>query len=303
MIYIYRRAASTGALTLAEALGGRRYRALQMPIERKVRPNDVVICWGERLEPIPNVRILNGVPFRNKLQDAQRLREAGVATIEVSMTRPMLAALPVVPVIDPAVAIWEKAQTLANDFTQVQLSRNQVLIDGIEHMYLTFNALQQALRDPAPTPAAQASLGPDLNWVGRLVHHVGGNDLLNPPPRPDFWVKKEDIVREFRVHSFKGRSIRAGMKVHRPGIAIPHEWIRSWDGGWRISYDGASVRQRHRDIAHAAIEALGLDFGAVDIAERRDGNVFVLEVNRAPGLEGGTITVYANAIRAWLGGM
>lgn len=134
-------------------------------------------------------------------------------------------------------------------------------------------------------------------WLGRRLSHIGGRDFFNPPVRPDFWVKKEDIVKEYRVHSFKGRSLRAGVKIPRVGME-PHPWIRSHEGGWRISYNG-KVRQRHRDLAHAAITALGLDFGAVDIAQRRDKSLFVLEVNRAPGLEGGTLDAYARAVEEW----
>jgi hypothetical protein len=40
----------------------------------------------------------------------------------------------------------------------------------------------------------------------------------------------------------------------------------------------------------------------VDIGVRADGSLLVLEVNRAPGLEGGTITRYADAIRKWQNG-
>ena len=124
--------------------------------------------------------------------------------------------------------------------------------------------------------------------------------LLNP----DYWSKKEPIVREFRVHSFLGRSIRAGVKDLRDGFtsATAHPWVRSWEAGWRIRYDGVSSRQRHRDLAHAAVRALGLDFGAVDIAEKADGSLMVLEVNRAPGLEGGTVDAYASAVERWLNG-
>ena len=34
--------------------------------------------------------------------------------------------------------------------------------------------------------------------------------------------------------------------------------------------------------------------------ERADGSLLVLEVNRAPGLEGGTIDAYTDAIRQWI---
>lgn len=165
------------------------------------------------------------------------------------------------------------------------------------------------LRD-AKVPTIELSDRPQAGYVGRLVDHVGGNDLLKPPKNPDFWVKQEVFVKEFRVHSFKGVSIRAGIKAPRDGFILPpdgvlqpgflHPWVRSWDGGWRILYDGVSVKQRHRDVAHAAIAALGLDFGAVDIGQRKDKSLVVLEVNRAPGIEGGSIGAYAKAIQGWM---
>jgi hypothetical protein len=223
-IYIYRKAASEGAVALAKAIGG--IKTGRLP--KQLLKQDIVICWGSTLQGVP-CKVLNGAVLRSKLSDAKILRDAGVPTIEVSQ--------------DP-----KKGE------------------DG---------------------------------WLPRIANHTGGLDLLHPPRVADFWVKKLDISREFRVHSFAGRSIRAGVKVTRKGFANPHPWIRSWDGGWRISYDGTSVKQKHRDVAHAAIKALGLDFGAVDIGECKGGALVVLEVNRAPGLEGGTIEAYVEAIKRW----
>ena len=157
------------------------------------------------------------------------------------------------------------------------------------------------LLEKLKVPTIEVSLTPKEGWLPRIVNHTGGLDLLRPPAHPEFWVKKEVFVKEFRVHSFDGQSIRAGIKVPRQGFDKPHAWIRSWDGGWRISYDGKSIKQRHRDVAHKAVEALGLTFGAVDIGERKDKSLVVLEVNRAPGLEGGTIGCYADAIHSWIG--
>ena len=80
-----------------------------------------------------------------------------------------------------------------------------------------------------------------------------------------------------------------------------HPWIRSHSSGWRLDYgEGArTVRQKHRDAAKAAVLALGLDFAAVDVAETRDKRVLVLEVNRAPGLEGVTVAKYVEKIKEW----
>jgi hypothetical protein len=173
-------------------------------------------------------------------------------------------------------------------------------------MVRAFTDLYATLR--VPPPAAPPVV--NVTWLGRALHHVGGNDLLNPDPNPGYFVKKEAFVKEVRIHSFLGKSIRAGVKGLREGFTttlgvggqLASDWVRSWDGGWRIHYDGVSSKKKHRDLAHAAVKALGLDFGAVDIGERADGSVLVLEVNRAPGLAEGTIDVYANAIRGWING-
>lgn len=138
-------------------------------------------------------------------------------------------------------------------------------------------------------------------WLGRSFQHHSGNDLLNPPSHPGFWVKKEDLRQEWRIHVWNGTSARVALKVaNSPGA---HPWVRSHSAGWRLDYgEGArTVRQRHRDVAKAACAALGLDFAAVDVAETSDGRVLALEVNRAPGLEGETIAKYRDKILAWVG--
>jgi glutathione synthase/RimK-type ligase-like ATP-grasp enzyme len=46
-------------------------------------------------------------------------------------------------------------------------------------------------------------------------------------------------------------------------------------------------------LAQQAIDALGYDFGAVDIIRRRD-KLYVLEVNSSPGLEDRKLQLYAD---------
>ena len=153
---------------------------------------------------------------------------------------------------------------------------------------------------------------PSEGFIARSKYHVGGNDLLNTPARPDFYAKKEPLVKEYRIHSFNQRSIRAGVKQPRDGFQVvgseadfklgldAHPWIRSYDGGWRINYDDFQSTKDLRELAHKAVKALKLNFGAVDIGERADGTRLVLEVNKAPGLEGGTLEAYKRAIEKWL---
>lgn len=307
--YIYRRNSSASARSLADAVEGRRWRRAAPP--SPLRAGDIVVCWGEEAPVVPaGVHVINGGALRNKFTDATVLREAGVRTIEVSRTRP--APIAAVATTDTALALWEAAQNLAGDFVEIEtFSRTPVMVTGLNQLAAAITNLRQSLERPAPiaTPAR-----PNGEWVGRMNNHIGGNDLLAPPATPDYFSRKLDLVREYRVHSFDGRSIRAGRKELRDGFALatPHPqtgtptvqtaspWIRSFDGGWRIVYDSFESTQPMRALAAAACTALGLVFGAVDIGETRDGNLVVLEVNRAPGLEGNSLTSYGTALTRWI---
>src|SRR5262245_60444506 len=222
MLYVYRRAVSTGARLLTEALKQAGVEAKRVRRLPRLAGSDRVLAWGET-----HKGALNGdAPIRSKITDAAILLKAGVPTVEVSAT----------------------------------------------------------FRE---------------GWLGRSRNHTCGDDLLVPPTRPDYWVRKLDIVEEYRVHMFHELSIRAGRKIPRDGA---HSWIRSLQSGWWISYDGKGIKQKHRELAKKAVKALGLDFGAVDLAKLKDGTLIVLEVNRAPGVEGNSITAYVNAIQKWVGG-
>jgi hypothetical protein len=142
-------------------------------------------------------------------------------------------------------------------------------------------------------------------WFGRSAHHMRGRDFLRPPASPDFYVKKLNIVEEYRIHVFNYdgkddiRILRWGRKEPRNGKA--HPWIRSDAAGWRLSYNlpSQALPKGLRGVAKAAVKALGMDFGAVDMGLTSTGKPIIFEVNSAPGLdEGGrTIHLYADAMR------
>jgi hypothetical protein len=146
-------------------------------------------------------------------------------------------------------------------------------------------------------------------WLPRSSHHTGGADLLNPPAIVDMWVRFMTFEREFRIHTWRIPSgdyvsARVGLKVPAEDHPSPHPWVRSYDAGWRLSYGKRAqdaIRQNVRDAASASVRALGLDFGAVDIGVRPGGHPIVLEVNRAPGMEGTTPEVYARKVMLWAG--
>ena len=146
-------------------------------------------------------------------------------------------------------------------------------------------------------------------WLGRSLHHQEGGDFLpiGEAPKVSFFTRKLEILREFRFHVFKFgdvfKSIRGGERV--PRIPEHHPWVRSWDAGWKISYGNAlEGAGKAREAAKKALEAVGYDFGAVDVGILRGGEPVVIEVNARPGLEarGKTVLKYVEAIRGIVNG-
>lgn len=270
MLYVYRRAASNSARDLADSfsVNSRKIGDLASAhYGQGVRAGDFVICWGESLTQAPTgVKVLNGAPQTSKFEAARKLLAAHVPTVEVSLTQPTQVAANAVFHLQP---------------DQLHLNRATAL--------RVIRDLQGFLATPERAPDT---------WLPRRNNHVGGNDLLHPGVG-EYYSKKEALTQEFRIHVFRGKSIRAGVKTPREG-ATPHDWIRSYDGGWKIDYTEFTSTKAQRKVAIDAVAALGLDFGAVDIGQKEDGSFIVLEVNRAPGTEGGTVTAYTRAIEAWI---
>lgn len=135
--------------------------------------------------------------------------------------------------------------------------------------------------------------GPPPTWLPRTLHHHEAKDLLGELEHGDYYTKYVPCVAEGRVHVFQGQVIRVGTKV--PRTPNPHPWVRSWDAGWKFSYDHG-LPEPARALGRRAVRALGYDFGAVDIGVDERGEPLVFEVNSAPGLEGHSLDVYAEAL-------
>lgn len=116
--------------------------------------------------------------------------------------------------------------------------------------------------------------------------------------------------REYRYHIFRGEVIDVSKKVHDKNYDdIPNEMIRSHRKGWRFQRCRLELvneyRQSVTETALAAVEALGLDFGAVDIVwghkpTEETLRPYVLEINTAPGIEGSVLDKYVTKISEWL---
>lgn len=130
---------------------------------------------------------------------------------------------------------------------------------------------------------------------GAGIELLEPNDDIPNAPLYTRYVKKKD---EYRVHVVNGQVIDFAKKMVRAGSEGNNFQVRNFDNGWIFARGGAELPHDVKEQSLKAIEALSLDFGAVDVGYNiREDVATVYEVNTAPGLEGTTITSYANTFR------
>lgn len=137
----------------------------------------------------------------------------------------------------------------------------------------------------------------------KLTGHSGDGIVIVEPgeqlpdaPLYTMYVFKE---KEFRVHVCNGKVIDTQRKIKDPDREVVTWKVRSHQNGFifaRNNIDPCAIRD---ELAINAISALALDFGAVDIIQDKKGNYYVLEINTAPGFEGQTVEIYAEAFREY----
>lgn len=117
-------------------------------------------------------------------------------------------------------------------------------------------------------------------------------ELVDAPLYTEYIPKQE----EFRVHVMKGEAFFVQRKARN--LDVPDEnvnWqVRNHDNGFIFAHKDVEIEEEAKELAVNAVNALGLDFGAVDLIQNRKG-FYVLEVNTACGLEGTTLEKYVEA--------
>lgn len=169
----------------------------------------------------------------------------------------------------------------------------------------------------AGVPVPEVMCGADVRVpaLGRERHHARGSGIILCRTQEDvdratergseYFVSCVAKHREYRIHVFRGSVIKSNVKLPNPEWNGGHsDLIRSLHYGWRFRAVNPALDPNWDEVLSVstrAVTALGLDFGAVDIARDREGRLWVFEVNSAPALASPlTLDAYRNAILHWL---
>jgi glutathione synthase/RimK-type ligase-like ATP-grasp enzyme len=216
---------------------------------------------------------------------------------------------------DDTVINWGDSQCPCSN-QEVSCLNNRSAIRLAANKLQAFDALSAA---GVPIPAYAKSKAA-VSWEGvtvvrhKLSGHSGeGIEICDASELPDAplyvrYIKKED---EYRVHvglAYINGPVNEGdpqvkviavqRKARDRSNPNPNWQVRNHDNGFIFVRGGFTPPQSVVDAASQALVALGLSFGAVDVIyNRKEHKPYVLEINTAPGLEGTTVTDYANFFR------
>lgn len=167
---------------------------------------------------------------------------------------------------------------------------------------LEFTTNGQALREAYPKSILVARTLTKASGGKGIVIVRPGEAIVSAP----LYTKYEKKRAEFRVHVGPGEFYHIQQKRRKTSATMDEDQklVRSHDNGWVLCENAVNItapeRESLKTLAKAAIAALGLDFGAVDILQRKKSGAFVVcEINTAPGVEAtGTRAHYATAFNA-----
>lgn len=151
-------------------------------------------------------------------------------------------------------------------------------------------------------------------WRPEYHRHGDGFTLMdpheaNPTPLPrnrgGYYAKYVDKREEYRVHVLRRRILYVQEK------AAPNRHVRDTAKVWNrdngftfhcLTGWGNHPHRQQFSVARRAVQAVGLDFGGVDLLiGKDDGRAYVCEINSAPALRDDfTRDKYADAFRVWL---
>lgn len=131
--------------------------------------------------------------------------------------------------------------------------------------------------------------------------HVRYGNVATVNATDKYAMRPIEKVREFRVHVFQGRTIGIYEKIpNDPSVKIYKNETCDFRRVDQSSRDAMEGLRGMRPMARAAVEALGLLFGGVDVLLDARGNFYVTEVNSSPALNEPNLKRWGDSIEEYL---
>lgn len=191
------------------------------------------------------------------------------------------------------------------------------VLNGLDH---PFNELEQNSILANNGIRTVKAYPPDNNspaqWEA-MTEYVGAKFGVRPSLEgsvkdPDYYMQLTSYDKEYVIHSFDGKSIRAGLKVANrsaaPNLvawrmnptAFAHPVFKTEAGGWTVDHTVSSTPSL-RAIVHKTLKVLELTFAEVHVGQDTAGNLTIVEVNLAPNLgSANSIKAYVKAVNKWV---
>jgi hypothetical protein len=136
-----------------------------------------------------------------------------------------------------------------------------------------------------------------MRGAGIEINHPDVVDEVWNAPLYTKFIRKE---REIRLHVFNGKVIFGQEKTLKKKSSVIKNLVlrdnSSWTFEWLGPRDRAALGPTVSAAAVKAIEANGLDFGAIDILFDKNKRAYVLETNTCPELGSDGAALYARGI-------
>lgn len=187
-----------------------------------------------------------------------------------------------------------------NDFDAVRVATSKLAtFAALSAAKVTHVDVTTSLAEARKWNARSKVLGRDLDHgsQGRGITVYQPGELTK---NHKFYTKYYKKERELRIHVFKGKVIFEQEKLKKNGVENADKYVRSHDRGWCFAFHHLTdkpVPDSAREIAIAAVAALGLDFGAVDVGWNSKSGPRCFEVNTAPGIEETSLKAYIGAFQ------
>lgn len=145
-----------------------------------------------------------------------------------------------------------------------------------------------------------------------LHGHSGAGIVVGQPselPHAPLYVQYIPKIAEYRAIVCNGDVVDFKQKLKRnrksesnpdgfDGEHNPHVW--NLDGGYVFARNNIRHPESADEQSIKALEALGLLYGAVDLIEDEEGNIFVLEINTAFGIDGSTLNRFGDKLQEYI---